>query len=118
MARISKVQAEMNMKASKDTSNIIKEEIELEKEVAIPDVSINKVETFNNEVAPTNEVYDGMRMLYEDKIQSMRNAVRILPPNMIKNGRHIKENIQAICGFMVTPEMLDEVYKDFSHEEY
>lgn len=95
MARISKLQAEMNSKAG-----------------------INKVEEFNDEVVPPIEEKKGMQMYEEDKLQSMTNAIRILPPNMRKDGRHLKENIQAICGFMVTPEMLDRVYENFVHEEY
>jgi hypothetical protein len=59
-----------------------------------------------------------MGMEYEHKIQSMSNAIKILPPNMIKDGRHLKENVQAICGFMVLDEMMDEVYKDYVHPEY
>ncbi len=61
---------------------------------------------------------NGMRMDYDTKIQSMTNAVKILPPNMIKDGRHLRENIQAICGFMVSDEMMDEVYKEYTHPEY
>ena len=57
-----------------------------------------------------------MAMDYEFKILSMKNAIKILPPNMLKDGRHLPENIQAICGFMVTPEMLDLAYEGFTHE--
>jgi hypothetical protein len=70
-------------------------------------------------VQPKEEEYlKPMGMDYECKIQSMTNAVKILPPNMIKDGRHLRENIQAICGFMVSDEMMDEVYKSYTHPVY
>lgn len=80
--------------------------------------AINRVEAHDGngqDFAPREE--SRMRMGYEDKIVSMVNAVKILPPNMIKDGRHAKENVQAICGFMVDEEMMDEVYSQFSHDE-
>jgi hypothetical protein len=81
-----------------------------------PAPSIQKMETFNGEVAPEPE--DNMRMGTEDKIQSARNACAILPPNMIVNGRHIKENVEAICGFKVDDEFMDLVYCDgWTHEK-
>jgi hypothetical protein len=75
--------------------------------------SINKVETFNGEVETPIEGYNGFRMGEADKIQSMRNAIAILPPNMVdkETKRHRGENIQAICGFKVTDEMLDAAYE-------
>ena len=75
-------------------------------------VSINKVEKFNDEVPSTIESYNGMRMDASDRIQSMQNAIKILPPNMVVDGRHLKENIEAICGFKVLDEMMDEAYDD------
>jgi hypothetical protein len=58
----------------------------------------------------------GFLMSRDDRIQSMLNAVKILPPNLIKDGRHTKENVQALNCFTVTDAMMDEVYKDFKHE--
>jgi hypothetical protein len=78
--------------------------------------SINKVEKFNNEVPSTIESYNGLRMGEDDKIQSMRNAIKILPPNMIVDGRHLKENIEAVCGFKVLDEMMDAAYEGIAHE--
>jgi hypothetical protein len=57
-----------------------------------------------------------LAMDYEFQLISMMNGIKILPPNLIKDGRHLRENIQAICGFTITEEMMDEVYKDFTHE--
>lgn len=79
--------------------------------------SINKVEIFNNEEASTVESYNGMAMLAEDKINSMRNAIKILPPNMIVKGRHVQENIEAICGFKVDEDMINTAYKGIVHDE-
>ncbi len=70
------------------------------------------------QVPQPEEAIKPMGMDYECKIQSMTNAIKILPPNMIKDGRHLKENIQAICGFMVSDEMMDEVYKEYVHPDY
>ena len=79
--------------------------------------SINKVEQFNSEVIPDVKQESNIRMGYDDMINSMVNACKILPPNLIFEGRHTQENIQAICGFMVTDEMMDEAYSRFSHGE-
>lgn len=70
--------------------------------------TIQKVEEFNGETAPAPE--DNLKMKYEDKIQSMRNAIAILPPNLLEYGRHTKENVQSICGFLVTAEMMEDAY--------
>jgi len=77
---------------------------------------INKVEKWNDEVPSTIESYNGMKMEDSDKIQSMVNAIKILPPNMIKNGRHLKENIEAIVGFKVSDEMMDAAYEGIVHD--
>ena len=80
--------------------------------------SINRVEKFNDEVPSTIESYNGMRMEASDKIISMQNAIKILPPNMVVNGRHLKENVEAICGFKVLDEMMDEAYEGIVHDEF
>jgi tetrahydromethanopterin S-methyltransferase subunit A len=77
---------------------------------------INKVEKFNDEVPSTIESYNGMKMDASDRIQSMQNAIKILPPNMVVNGRHLKENIEAICGFKVLDEMMDAAYEGMTHD--
>ena len=74
---------------------------------------INKIETFNGDVTP--EVKDGLAMDETHKFESMQNAIKILPPNFVKDGRHSRENIQAICGFNVSQEMLDTLYSKFEH---
>jgi len=78
---------------------------------------LHKVEQFNGEVVSEIEEGNSMKMALSDKIQSMRNAIMILPPNMTdSNGKHIRENIQAICGFMVNQEMLDAAYEGITIE--
>jgi predicted nuclease with TOPRIM domain len=77
---------------------------------------INKVEKFNDEVPSTIESYNGMKMDASDRIQSMQNAIKILPPNMVVNGRHLKENIEAICGFKVLDEMMNAAYEGMTHD--
>ena len=83
---------------------------------------LHKVETFNGEQIPEREEEEkssfGANMSHEEKLQSVLNAVKVLPPNLMKNGRHVKENIQAINCFRVTDKMLDEVYANFTHEVY
>ena len=76
--------------------------------------SIQRVEEFNNEVAPEKE--DNLRMGYADKLISITNAIKILPPNMIKEGRHNKSNVEAICGFKIDDDMMDAVYAGYAHE--
>ena len=83
-----------------------------DKVFALPPKSIQHVEVFNNEVVP--ETVDNFRMGYEDKIQSMRNAIDILPPNLVVDNKHIIGNIEAICGFKVSQEMLDSAYADWT----
>lgn len=75
--------------------------------------SIHKVEDFNGDVAtPVEEYSQGMKMDFEDKLISMRNAIAILPPNLMEDGKHTASNIGAICGFIVTDEMYDRLYED------
>lgn len=71
---------------------------------------IQRVEGFNGEQAPEPESNSMLRMGREDKLQSMINACRVLPPNYKIDGRHSAKNVQALCGFVVTDEMLDDVY--------
>lgn len=89
--------------------------------VEAQDVKMNylhKVEAFNGEVVP--EVEDnrtGMGNWSEqDKIDSITNTIKILPPNMIKDGRHVIENIQALNVFKITPELIDKAYANFAHD--
>jgi len=141
MARISKIQQEMNDKFIQGAVDESREEqldayeikvSELQKQIDIliervnaiqaekvvqRKSSINRVEAFNNEVETTPDENRGIRMTESDKIISMQNAAKILPPNMIENGRHLKENIQAICGFIVDDDMMDAAYTGFKHEE-
>ena len=134
MAVSTKAKAKAPVKKAVPKKPVVKKEVlpvvEKEQEVAesaptkevetpvTPEQSIHKVETFNNEQAPPVSETSNIRMNEEDKIYSMKNAIKILPPNMIVNGRHTKQNIQAICGFMVTDAMWDKAYEDFTHETY
>lgn len=80
---------------------------------------LHKVEDFNDEeVPPHKDNPNGFKMSHEEKLQSMLNAIKVLPPNMIVNGRHSVENVQALNIFKVTEEMMDEVYKNYIHPEY
>lgn len=123
MARVSKVMREI-MEKEEEVLPVTEKEQEVaetaptKKDDGPKEAEINKFEKHDGE--PPSEDWSGrsMGMNYSNKIQSMKNAVKILPPNMVINGRHRKENIQAICGFMVSDEMMDEVYKDFVHPEY
>lgn len=74
--------------------------------------SINKLESWYEKEEPKQEQRLGMN--YSDKIRSAKNAVKILPPNLVDSqGRHSMQNIGAICGFMVDEEMLEDIYKDY-----
>lgn len=91
-------------------------DLEAKKEVKLASVkSIQKVEGFNGEeLPPKDEGKDGWS--YGEQINCMKNAAKILPPNLIQNGRHARENIEAICPFKVTEDMMDSLYAEFSHE--
>lgn len=79
--------------------------------------SINKTEEFNGERDSGPREEGGLRLTQSDKIVSAKNAVKILPPNLVVEGRHTKENISAICGFVVDEDMMDVVYEDFVHSD-
>lgn len=80
---------------------------------------LHKVEDFNGETVPEHEEHSfGFKMSHEEKLQSMLNAIKVLPPNMIINGRHSLENVQALNVFKVTEKMMDEVYANYTHPEY
>ena len=134
MARISKIQEEMNTKfeplkvESEDIKRLEKEvsllltrvedlENKINKKI-IKGSSINKVEAFNGEADLEPREEAGFRLTSADKIVSAKNAAKILPPNLIVEGRHTKENISAICGFQVDDDMMDEIYLDLVHEPY
>lgn len=76
----------------------------------ISNASINKPEKqiSGNDLPPREDTK--LKMGYEMKIQSMRNAIAILPPNLRVNGKHTLENISRIVGFVPTDEMYEDAY--------
>lgn len=79
--------------------------------------TINKVEEHYGEIPHENIPKDNSGFSEADKLFSVLNAIKILPPNLIVDGRHTLSNVQAInARFVVTEEMLDEVYKEFKHD--
>lgn len=82
----------------------------LEKIVYRKAPSIQKVEAFNGEEEIQREE-SNLKMQYEDKIASVQNACKILPPNLLIDGKHVPKNVSAICGFLVTEEMIDRAYE-------
>jgi len=46
----------------------------------------------------------------EFKLISIGNAIAILPPNLMIDGKHTKENISAIVGFKITDEQWKQAY--------
>ncbi len=83
-----------------------------ERRVMSGTLSIQRTERFNNEEPAQQKEDRNLRMSYDDKLVSAKNACKILPPNLTVDGRHVSENISAICGFLVDSEMIDEIYKD------
>ena len=100
----------------KSLAKIIKEQDErikaLEEKVFRKVKSIHHVEDFNGDVAPAPRENNKLKMDLQDKLVSVKNACAILPPNLKVNGRHDVTNVSAICGFVVTEDMLDYVYED------
>jgi len=82
----------------------------LESQVFRKDPSINRVETFNGETEIPAREETNIKMGDKDKLQSMVNAIKILPPNYVVDGRHSKENVSAICGFKASDDMMDKAY--------
>jgi hypothetical protein len=127
MARPIKVEQEVKVEAKTDSVlenkvstlemevELLKERItELETKVvkkATPLKSINKVEDFNGESETKPYDDNKLRLNALDKLTSAKNAIKILPPNLVVEGRHTKENIGAICGFIVTEEMMELLYE-------
>jgi len=97
----------------------MREKLESKQSTARKANSINKVEDFNDEEIPMPES-DGRALVmnYADQMRSLDNAMRILAPSYIdkETNRHTPENLGAICGFKVTPDMHDALYADFKHE--
>lgn len=81
---------------------------------------LQKVETFNGEKIPDVEERTGMNHWNEsDKVQSIINTIKILPANLIVNGRHSIENVNALNkSFIVTDELMDKAYEDYEHDDY
>jgi hypothetical protein len=81
---------------------------------------LQKVETFNNESVPVIEERTGMNhWTDEDRINSIINTIRILPANLIVNGRHSMENVQALNkSFIVTDNLMDLAYENYEHDDY
>lgn len=79
----------------------------LEKRLS-PSTEIQRVEAFNSETVP--EPKDNLKMTDEDKIFSIRNALKILPPNLEREGRHSTGNVSAICGFKVSEDQITRAY--------
>lgn len=77
--------------------------------------SLHKVEEFNGEAIPALED-SNLKMNTQDQIMSMKNAIKILPPNLKIEGKHSKGNIEAICGFKVTDELYNSAYEGFVDE--
>lgn len=127
MARPIKVEQEVKVEAKTDSVlenkvstlemevELLKERItELETKVVkkpTPLKSINKVEDFNGESETKPYDDNKLRLNALDKLTSAKNAIKILPPNLVVEGRHTKENIGAICGFIVTEEMMELLYE-------
>ena len=53
----------------------------------------------------------GMIMDKEGLFQSMKNAIMILPPNLLVNGRHTIENISSLVGYRITESQWDRLYE-------
>jgi len=80
--------------------------------------TIQKVETFNGETIPEQQVSDVRRLMNEDEtIQNIKNIIAILPPNLIKDGRHSYPNIRALGGPHLTDELIDKVYDQLGLSE-
>jgi hypothetical protein len=71
-----------------------------------------KVEEHYGEKVPEQRKETNIKMDDYYKLQSVKNACKILPPNRIVDGRHDLEDVSAICGFKVSDEMLDAVYQE------
>jgi hypothetical protein len=79
---------------------------------------LQKVESFNGEEVPEVEVSNMSTWSERDMFDSVVNTIKILPANMLLNGRHRIENIQAINCFKVTETLLDAVYSKYKHDEF
>lgn len=71
---------------------------------------LNKTEAWDPAPVETYE-QSRLKMNREDQMLSAANAIRILPPNRLQDGRARREDVQAIVGFSVDQEFLNEVYR-------
>mgnify|MGYP005844839567 CR=1 FL=1 len=79
-----------------------------------PRSSLHKIETHTGETNPAPREKTNIHMDESFRVQSVKNASKILPPNRMVDGRHTKEDLSAICGFKVTDEIVEQVYGDAS----
>jgi hypothetical protein len=80
---------------------------------------LQKVEVYNNEEVPEYRERNNLENWNEDdKISSIVNTITFLPSNMLKDGRHKIENVQAINCFRVTQDLMDKAYANYEHDDF
>jgi hypothetical protein len=72
--------------------------------------SLHKTEQAGEGEAPEIREDRGHLMNDKFKLQSMKNAIVILPVKNLVNGKHSVADIKAICGFWPTDELMDQLY--------
>ena len=73
--------------------------------------TIQKPEEHMGEHAVTPRATPKHEMNTKYQIESMVNLIQVLPPNMVdENNRQHLVNVQAICGFQISEDMMDQAY--------
>lgn len=79
--------------------------------VTIPEAPVENIKREEVvEIDNSTHQYSGLNMDDEFRLISIRNAIAILPPNLMIDGKHTKANISAIVGFKITDEQWKQAY--------
>jgi len=98
---------------------LVKELIEQGKPAPAPpakQADINNTQEMTGEDAPTVRETNNLDMDEKFQVQSMINALKILSPSFLVEGKQTIANVQAVCGFTVTQEKLDKAYEKLDSE--
>lgn len=92
------------MATNKELEKIVNELMErverVESYFTDPEKSLHKTEMFNHDKHPEPRDNAMDRMNEEERLQSMINAIKILPPNRRSEAGFFSDSdVQAICGF-------------------
>lgn len=81
-------------------------------EEEIIETVVEEVKVIEKEPEIDNSSWKTRSLSMDEEFQmiSIKNTIAILPPNLMVDGKHTKENISAIVGFKITDEQWEKAY--------